>query len=1035
MSEPRHTLAVAGIGASAGGIPALQGFFKGLPDDSGMAFVIVTHLSPDRESLLHEVVSRYTTIPVKVIEDGQKLERNTVYVMPENAVVTTDGDILQLREPNPARRERKPIDIFFASLAEAKGEYAVGIILSGGDGDGTLGAKAIKERGGLTVAQRADSYGPKHPEMPESALATGMIDLELPVHEMGTKLVTFVQSFGMLDELTRDDKDQGANAIHRARDEIYGLLVKHSGHDFSGYKTKTFMRRVQRRLQVRQLQSIEAYIELLRKDASEVMSLFRDLLINVTDFFRDEDAFRQLEQIVIPKLFEGKLANDTVRVWVPGCATGEEVFSIGILMREYMDRLTVVPKVQIFATDIDEQALSVARSGRYPAQLLSGISEPRRQRFFVSDGGAYQVKSEVREMCIFSPHSVIRDPPFSRMDLVSCRNLLIYFGPDIQHRVIPTFHYSLKPGGYLFLGTSEGVSQHGELFAMVDKKQRIFQAREHSGHQRRLPQLIDGRLPQPSEDRRDKSGLVSVYPLRQIVEAQVLDRFAPAHVVVNGEGDVVYYSSRTGRFLEPPQGAPSRQLLSMARRGLRLELRSALREAVTSQQPVMRERLIMAEDDGDEHLVTVTVEPLADRGNGEPLYLVLFHPLGPVETRPQTAAGTADAQHAADLERELRDTRERLQATIEEYETAVEELKSSNEELVSMNEEVQSTNEELEASKEEMQSLNEELNTINAELSSKVEELDSANNDLQNLFESAQIATVFLDRNLVIRNFTPVASAFFNLRSADIGRPLTDLTTRLDYPGLETDIKSVFATGEPLEQQLPRSEDGKFLLVRLRPYRDDTRSIEGVVVSLVDVTTLAEAEEHQQVLISELNHRVKNMLAVAISIAKQTLTLAPAHPAHEALIGRMRAMASAYGALSRVNWRRIAIDEIIHQELDPFGAERISLCGPEVLLEPQPALSLGMVMHELATNAAKYGALSQAAGSVAIEWQYEQGNLALTWTERGGPPVTKSDKSGFGLTLLEGEIGYRLGGKVETRFEPAGLEVRLEVPLTARGTS
>ena len=788
---------IVGIGASAGGIPAMEGLFGGIPSDCGMAFVIVTHLNPERESLLHEVIARYTDIPVRVAEDEIEVRPNVVYVMPHNAILTIENSRLKLRQPNSVSRERKPIDIFFSALAEDHGEFAVGIVLSGGDSDGTLGVKAIKEHGGLTLAQTPDGSGPRNPDMPQSAIGSGLIDIAVAADEMGEKLTEFVRSFELLNELEVGDGRIGDPTLRQAQDEIYAILRKHSGHDFSGYKAKTFLRRVKRRMQITQHTSIDNYVELLRTSSDEVRSLFRDLLINVTNFFRDADAFSILEETVIPQLFDGRDADDMIRIWVPGCATGEEVFSIGMLVREHMETLSVAPRVQIFATDIDEAALSIARAARFPEPLLAGVSPERRERFFSNDGMSFVLRKSVRDLCIFSAHSVIRDPPFSRMDLVSCRNLLIYFGPDVQKQVIPTFHYSLKPGGYLFLGTSESISQHSDLFAPIDKKHRLFKAREHTAAVR-LPILLNAAPVSnflSNGDTRTRRGL-SV-SLRQIVEAQVLEGFSPAHVVVNSEGDVVYYSARTGKYLEPSQGVPSRQLLAMARHGLRLELRGALREALESRHRVVRDAIAVEEEDDRVQFVTLTVEPLADRGNSEPLFLVLFEPVRASQPRLEALKlqhPTTDV--AAEVERELRETRERLQSTIEEYETALEELKSSNEELVSVNEEAQSSNEELEASKEEMQSLNEELNTINAELVSKVEDLDRANSDLKNLFESTQIATVFLDTSLVIRSFTPAASSFFNLLPSDVGRPLTDLASRLDYPQLREHIASVFQSGE-----------------------------------------------------------------------------------------------------------------------------------------------------------------------------------------------------------------------------------------------
>ncbi len=1027
MVVGHHKFAIVGIGASAGGLPAMEGLFKGVPDRPGCAFVIVTHLTPERHSLLDKIVARYTHLPVVVAKDDQQVMPNCVYVMPQNVVLTIEQGRLKLQLSNSPRRERKPIDVFFSSLAEDQGEYAVSVILSGGDGDGTLGAKVVKERGGLTIAQTSDGSGPHNPEMPDSAIASGVIDIAVPAEEIGEKLIAFIHSFGTLDTISEDTGEEGN--VEAVRAEIYDLLRSHTGHDFSGYKTKTFVRRVKRRMALVQANTYQAYVGLLRNEAAEVQNLFRDLLINVTNFFRDTEAFAVLESMVIPKLFENRQRGDTVRAWVPGCATGEEVYSLAILMREYMDTLSQPPRVQIFATDIDDPALAVARAGRYPEPLLDALTRERRERFFTADGSTFVISNVVRELCIFSPHSVIRDPPFSRMDLVSCRNLLIYLGPEIQRRVIPTFHYSLKTGGYLFLGTSESISQYSDLFATVDKKNRIFQSREHLAASSRVPILV-------GQSRLGRNGVLEKgvpaapsYSLRQVVETHIMERFVPAHVVVNAEGEVVYYSARTGKYLEPAQGAPSRQILAMARPGLRLNLRAALSEAATTRATTVRENVNVDEDGDRIQSLRLTVEPLADRGTGETYFLVLFDPVGP--NRRRTGAGQPSRDDdAADLERELRETRERLQAIIEEYETALEELKSANEELVSVNEEAQSANEELEASKEEMQSLNEELNTINAELSAKIDELDHVNGDLKNLLDSTQIATVFLDHNLVIRNFTPAASAIFNLRGADVGRPLTDLATRLDYPELKDHIAAVFRTGEAAEHQLPRDDKGKHFLVRLIPYRSGAARIEGVVVTLMDVTTLAVAEAHQHVLISELNHRVKNMLAVVISIANHTLESAESPGAFTAaLVGRLHAMSRAYGLLSRANWTDVSVHQLVSEEIVAFDAARFEISGPDLHLPPREGLSIGMVTHELATNASKYGALSAPGGRVSITWDHVDGQFQMDWVERGGAPVVAPEKDGFGLTLLKGEISYRLGGEVTTAFEPGGLQVRIGFQL------
>jgi two-component system CheB/CheR fusion protein len=1022
---------IVGIGASAGGIQALEGFFRGVKADCGMAFVIVTHLSPDRESQLHDIVSRYTDMPVAIAQDGARVEPGWVYVLPENALLSVEKRRLHVRKPNEFQRERKPIDIFFSALAKDQAEYAVGVVLSGGDGDGTLGIKAIKEHGGLTLAQVANGSGPRYPDMPQTAIASGLVDLAVPAEEMGAKLVQFARGLHL-----RDDQDQykGGNVrVQAAQEAIYNILRKQTGHEFSGYKEKTLLRRVHRRMQVLQLDTLDAYVERIQQDTVEVRNLFRDLLINVTNFFRDADAFNALTTTVIPHLFEDKGADQTVRVWVPGCSTGEEVYSLAILLREHAAALPEAPRVQIFATDIDEPALTVARAARYPEALLDGVSPERRDRFFINDGASYVVNRAVRDMCTFSPHSVIRDPPFSRIDLISCRNLLIYFGPEIQSTAIPTFHYSLRPGGYLFLGTSEGLGQHPHLFATLDKKNRIFQRRAHeparlpTGISSALSRFPGGGSPARYRARGERS-------LRETVETQILDHFAPAHVVVNAEGDIVYYSSRTGKYLEAPQGVPNRQLSTMARKGLRLDLRNALSEAMETRQTVTRENIAIDEDGDRVQMISLMIEPLAERNKEEPLFLVLFIDVGPVRCRSEAESRLPRPSDVdqVDLERELRDARERMQATIEEYETALEELKSTNEELVSINEEAQSTNEELEASKEEMQSLNEELNTINAELSRKVEELDRANSDLKNIFESTQIATVFLDRDLVIRSFTPAASKFFHLIPSDAGRPLTDLAGHLAYPEFKRDIQAVFDTGEMIEQRLTRDEKGAHYLVRLIPYREADAAIRGVVVTIIDVTGIAEAEEHQKILIAELNHRVKNMLAVVISLVNQMARRASSPEAFQtALIGRLHSMSRAFELLSRENWTEASLGELVRQELAPFDLKRIAVKGPDINLKPRQSLSVGMLVHELATNAAKYGALSVSSGRIEIEWSKteSEGQFNLFWRERDGPKITKSTQRGFGLTLVEREVQYNLRGKAEIDFEPDGLAVALEIPL------
>jgi len=1028
---------IVGVGASAGGIDALEGFFQGLPDRTGLAVVIVTHLNPERESRLHDVLANLTSMPVHVSTDGMRVEPDTVYVLPANAVLGIENGQLRMRRPNAGQRERKPIDIFLSALATDRGESAAGVILSGGDGDGTLGLKAIKERGGMTLAQVTDGHGPQYPEMPDSAIAAGVVDFALPVNEMGARLAEFVRGLDLLDGLAVGRGPEAARSLEEARREISAILRNQVGHDFTGYKAKTFLRRVQRRMQVTGLSSVDAYVARLRDDPQEVAALFRNLLISVTNFFRDAEAFKSLTEMVIPSLFERRGAEDTVRIWVPGCATGEEVYSLGILLREHMDGLSAVPRVQLFATDIDDRALGIARAARYPETLLDGVSPERLARFFVRDGASCVVAKEVRDLCIFSPHSVIRDPPFSRIDLVSCRNLLIYFGPKVQNQVLPVFHYALRADGYLFLGTAENIGPHGDLFVPVEKQQRIFRRRPDSGAHARLPVAMSGIRAGAGPVVPSHKPTLGGLALRQAVESQVLERFAPAFVLVTREGEVTYYSARTGKYLEPAAGVPTRQILTMARRGLRLDLRTALREAVETGVRAVREGIAVEGEDGRVQPVRLTVEPLREADRDEPLFVVLFDDEGPALSREDAIARVRQPDGAAaQLEAELRDTRERLQSLIEEYETALEELKSSNEELVSVNEELQSTNEELEASKEELQSVNEELHTVNGELSGKVEQLDRANADLQNLFDSTDVATVFLDRKLVIRSFTPAVAAVFNILPGDRGRPITDLAARFSLPGLAEDLSAVLAGDAPLERRVRHPDGTAHYLVRILPYREAGAGIRGVVLSFVDVTGLTQAEDQQRVLIGELHHRTRNLLTVVQAIA--TLTLGKGGSL-QGFMDRLGALGRAQGLLSRSAVDELDLGEVVRMELQAHPAQdgRVVVSGPPVMLGAAIVQALALALHELATNATKYGALGQEDGHLAVHWRVEAdapggARAVLEWQESGVRMPDGPLGRGYGRQLIERALAYSTGASAELRFGTDGVSCRIELPLGRR---
>ncbi|HWZ67862.1 MAG TPA: chemotaxis protein CheB [Stellaceae bacterium] len=1014
-------LPIVGIGASAGGVEALERFFKSMPADNGMGFVVVTHLPPNRVSMLAAIIGRSAQMPVVDARDDETVEAEHVYVLPPGAILTIREARLRLRHTGAADHERAPIDIFFTSLAQDQSEHAIGIVLSGGGSDGTLGLKAIKENGGLTVAQGANATRPRFAEMPSSAVAAGFVDLLLPVEDIPDRIIAYVRDWGAFDSQRPGD----------ALSTIYSLLRTHTGHDFAEYKDRAFQRRVQRRMQVVQTAGLEEYVEQLQKDPDEVRALLRDLLIGVTNFFRDDAAFRTLETVVIPKLFEGKNTDDEVRVWVVGCATGEEAYSIAILLREHMDTLEVAPKVQIFATDIDEAAMGGARAARYGVDLVKGVSPERLKRFFVHEGGSYHLVRSLREMCIFSTHSVIRDPPFSRLDLISCRNLLIYLKPALQEQIIPLFHYALRPSGYLFLGSSENVGRYAELFLPLDKKNRIFQRRDMVMRPS-LPfrQFVSGSRREGAGSGANHSPLLQRSEQLHNVANTIVERFGPTYVIVDEAGEALFFSAGTGKYLEFAAGPPSRDIVLMARPGLRADLRAALHHAKESGRRAAHDR-IPVETNGGVHMIDLVVEPII-RGN-ETTYGIVFADHAPARTHDEPGSARRPAGEddtIQQIEEELQKTKQRLQSTIEELETANEEFRSSNEELMSVNEELQSSNEELETSKEELQSVNEELETVNSELTNKVDELDRANSDLNNIFQSTQIATIFLDRNIVIRSFTPPVTKLFNLISGDQGRPLTDLVSRLVYPDLENDIRAGL-DGEVIERAVSLAGGKGHFLARILPYRTTGDKIEGVLLTFVDISSVVAAEEQQKVLAAELSHRVKNTLAVVSSIAERTL---PHGQVKTDLIGRFHALGHTHDVLSEAGWTEAGLRDLVLAELAPHhadGSENVAVNGPPVMLKPQAALFLALVFHELSTNAAKYGALSVADGSVEVAWGITDGSsphLDLTWTERGGPRIDDLPSRGFGSELIERGIRFELEGEAKLDMTDDGLHCRIVIP-------
>jgi two-component system CheB/CheR fusion protein len=1030
VSETRLT--IVGIGASAGGIEAFRSFFMAMPSESGLAFVVILHLAPDRKSLLPEILARWTKMPVVTVADGMDVAADRVHVVPPGFLATIERNRLHLRPIGPEERhEAASIDFFFNALAIEARDHAVGIVLSGTGHDGALGLKAIREAGGLTIVQGKDGTTPQYTGMPESAIATGAVDIIAAVDSIPGHLVAARRTCSAIMQAETQDL-----ATDEQRRAICQILLAEVGHDFSQYKDKTFLRRVRRRMQVLSLIDLDEYIARLRQDRGETLLLFRDLLIGVTAFFRDADTFAVLQADVMPLLFNGKGPDDVVRTWIPGCATGEEAYSLAILMLEYADTLPAPPRIQLFATDIDEAAIAAARAGRYPTLLLQNLPPARLRRFFKQSETGYIITKEVRDLCTFSAHSLLRDPPFSRVDMVSCRNLLIYLDSEAQSRVIPIFHYALLPNGLLLLGSSETVSRHDDLFLTLNKKHRIFQRRDAPSA---LPQLTINAAGASGAFKRPGTAISTSpdnWPSAVArAKARVLETYAAAFVVITANGDVIHYSNHTGAYLEPAHGAPSKNLLEMARPGVRLGLRSAFRRATETGLRV-EQRIPGFGEAGSGDGLAVVIEPVAGH-DANRIFLVVFkddrlNPPAQGHSLPPDDPGIIGA-----LERENRDLREQLQSISEEHETALEELRSSSEEMHSVNEELQSSNEELETSREEIQSINEEMSTVNAELTHKVDELDRTNNDLRNLFESTQVATIFLDAHMVIRGFTPEVATIYNLIPSDRGRPITDIVSRLDYRTLREDVRQVLETLQPLEQRVSRVDNTAHYLMRILPYRKPDSSVDGLLVTFIDISNIVRHEQHQRLMIDELNHRVKNMLSVVISLASQTLRRATTLEDFAGVfLGRVHALSAVYELLSARNWSAVLLQDLLVEELRPFMAgdrRNIQMSGPEAALDARGALAVGLAIHELSTNAVKHGALSADEGDVTIAWSIETAAdtpfFILNWEERNGPPVQPPAHSGAGLLLIERALTHDLAGQADVTFRLEGVRATIRVPL------
>ena len=835
---------VVGIGASAGGLEALERFFENMPENSGMAFIVVSHLDPNHISIMPELIQKTTKMKLFQAEDGMVVTPNHIYVAPANSDIAILHGTIQLIEPLEAHGFRLPIDFFFKSLSSDLGEQAICIILSGMASDGTAGLKTVKSELGMVMVQ--DPKSAKFDGMPNSAIKTGLADYILPPEDMPNQLI------GYISQKIKGVYFNNVNTNGKFPDafqKVFILIRTHTGHDFSNYKQNTIYRRLERRMNIAQLDNVQSYIRLLQENPAEIQNLFKELLIGVTNFFRDPESFEKLNK-VLSELVISKPANSKIRIWIPGCSTGEEAYSVGIVLYECMNKAKKNFNVQIFATDIDSDAIEKARIGSYTG-IEPDVSKERLKLFFTKDKGFYKIRKEVRELIVFAPQSVVKDPPFTKLDLIVCRNLLIYFNAELQKKVIPLFHYSLLPNGILFLGSSETIGEFVDLFSMVDKKWKFYKRRDSIYSARPFIEFPVARTIEKNYE--TPMNLIETKNISRVAEKIILQSYSPNCVIISGNGDILYIHGRTGKYLELTDGEARMNIHEMAREGLKKELPAMIRKVISSKKSLTLEG-IKVKPNGSTLLINLTIKPINEPAEMKGSLLLIFEDLKPQKKVPESKKIHYDKRSEKiikELEHDLINTKEDLRSTIEELETSNEELKSTNEEMQSTNEEMQSSNEEMETSKEELQSLNEELITVNTELQNKNDELSVINNDMKNLLDSIDIPTIFLDNDLLIKRFTHHITKIVNLISSDIGRPIKHIANNLKYDKFIEDAKEVLRSLSFKEVEL-QTNDGTWYQMRIMPYRTTSNIIDGLVITFTNIHKLQTANQEIQKLNQEI---------------------------------------------------------------------------------------------------------------------------------------------------------------------------------------
>lgn len=833
---------VVGIGASAGGLDPLKSFLGEIshPEDIEIAYVVIQHLDPDHESILDSILQQVTDLEVREIEDGIEIKPGFVYINPPQKKIRIDGHRFQTSGFDPQEVPKLPIDYFFRSLAGELEKKGICIVLSGTGADGSTGLEAVKGAGGMTIAQEESQA--EYRGMPHSAIETGLVDYVLPVEEMPAKVLNYARHpYAASPEKTEIKKKQFRDTVPK----IFSLIRKRTGHDFSNYKSSTIRRRLGRRMAVHHIESLNEYYKYLQQNGKEVDKLFEDILITVTNFFRESDTFEFLKKEVLTELIEGKSDDSSLRVWVPGSSTGEEAYTIGILLAEIIDERQQHQNVQVFATDLNKRSIDFARKGIFPESIAADLSEKRLNRFFEKEGDGYKIVSRIRKMVIFAEHDLAGDPPLSGMDLVSCRNVLIYMNQKLHEKVIPFFHYALNKDGFLLLGSSESVGGFTDLFDPVDKKKGIYRRKESKEDPRsdNWEFTIAGR--EDFQADRAIPDKTKTTDLKQLARETILDRYSYPGVLIDEKYGIHYFHGNTEKYLAPPEGRPDMNVLNMARGSLRYKLTTAIQEAVKREEEVVKENVPVAFN-GEESQIDLVVKPLEEKEAKRRLLMVVFKeleppegaetPEGDAETPTETSVEKAN-RRVRELEEELKTTKRSLQTTIEEMETSNEELKSRNEELQATNEELRSTNEELKTAREEAQSTNEELSSVNQELEEKIDELSRAKDDMKNLLDNTEIAIVFLDTDFRVRRFTPEATEVFNLIDSDLGRPITDLSRKFPYEDMEEGLDRVLDTLQSTSKEISTG-DGDWYDVEIKPYRTTENVVDGLVVTCKDITRI-----------------------------------------------------------------------------------------------------------------------------------------------------------------------------------------------------